>query len=205
MDDILRDFLIETAEHIDAAGEQLVRLERDPSDADMISSIFRLVHTIKGTCGFLGLARLARVTHAAESLIGRLREGAPASAETVTLILSTIDRIKSILGDIEQQGEEPQGDDAELIAALARHAAAMDAEAGQFAKQAAMDAGDVANAAPGATAEADVRPPTPPAPLARHDEPDAPPHERQPTARNSRACAACAPTRSASPSMRSNP
>lgn len=125
MDDILRDFLVETAEHIDAAGEQLVRLERDPSDAEMISSIFRLVHTIKGTCGFLGLARLARVTHAAESLIGRLREGAPASAETVTLILSTIDRIKSILADIEEKGEEPQGDDAELIAALASHAATM--------------------------------------------------------------------------------
>ena len=125
MDDILRDFLVETAEHIDAAGEQLVRLERDPSDAEMISSIFRLVHTIKGTCGFLGLARLARVTHAAESLIGRLREGAPASAETVTLILSTIDRIKSILADIEEKGEEPQGDDSELIAALANHAATM--------------------------------------------------------------------------------
>ena len=125
MDDILRDFLVETAEHIDAAGEQLVRLERDPSDAEMISSIFRLVHTIKGTCGFLGLARLARVTHAAESLIGRLRDGAPASAETVTLILSTIDRIKSILADIEEKGEEPQDDDSELIAALASHAAAM--------------------------------------------------------------------------------
>ena len=125
MDDILRDFLVETAEHIDAAGEQLVRLERDPSDADMISSIFRLVHTIKGTCGFLGLARLARVTHAAENLIGRLREGAPASAETVTLILSTIDRIKSILADIEEKGEEPQGDDSELIAALTSHVATM--------------------------------------------------------------------------------
>ena len=125
MDDILRDFLVETAEHIDAAGEQLVRLERDPSDADMISSIFRLVHTIKGTCGFLGLARLAHVTHAAESLIGRLREGAPASAETVTLILSTIDRIKSILADIEEKGEEPQGDDSELIAALTSHVATM--------------------------------------------------------------------------------
>ncbi|MFT4099130.1 MAG: chemotaxis protein CheW [Rhodoblastus sp.] len=170
MDDILRDFLVETAEHIDAAGEQLVRLERDPSDADMISSIFRLVHTIKGTCGFLGLSRLARVTHAAESLIGRLREGAPASAETVTLILSTIDRIKSILGDIEQQGEEPQGDDAELIAALARHAAAMDAGAGQIAE----------HAAPDATAETGARHSSaPPVLHMQHDEPDAPPHEPQ--------------------------
>ncbi len=128
MDDLLKDFLVETAEHIDAAGEQLVRLERDPNDADMISSIFRLVHTIKGTCGFLGLARLAKVTHAAESLIGRLRDGAPASAETVTLILSSIDRIKTILSDIEERGEEPTGDDDDLVAALSAHAATMASE-----------------------------------------------------------------------------
>ena len=112
MDDILKDFLVETAEHIDAAGDQLVQLERDPSDVEMISSIFRLVHTIKGTCGFLGLARLARVAHAAENMIGRLRDGAPASAEAVTLILSAVDRIKTILVAIESRGEEPPGEPA---------------------------------------------------------------------------------------------
>lgn len=174
MDDILRDFLVETAEHIDAAGEQLVRLERDPSDAEMISSIFRLVHTIKGTCGFLGLARLARVTHAAESLIGRLREGAPANPETVTLILSTIDRIKSILADIEQQGEEPQGDDGDLIAALARHAAAMGDDApraeAHAAPQAAPEAETEGAPAPQAAAEPTDAPPPAAAPEVHHGE-----------------------------------
>ena len=127
MDDILKDFLIETAEHIDAAGEQLVRLERDPSDKEMISSIFRLVHTIKGTCGFLGLARLAKITHAAENVIGRLRDGARPSADAITLVLSTIDRIKALLADIESRGEEPDGDDSALIADLLAFAAGMDA------------------------------------------------------------------------------
>lgn len=149
MDDILRDFLVETAEHIDAAGEQLVQLERDPSDADMISSIFRLVHTIKGTCGFLGLARLARVTHAAEGLIGRIREGAPAGAETVTLILSSIDRIKSILVDIEQTGAEPEGDDEALIAQLVAHAAGMQAGGAQAAPP-AVEPPVIAGSAPAA-------------------------------------------------------
>ena len=128
MDDILKDFLVETAEHIDAAGDQLVQLERDPSDVEMISSIFRLVHTIKGTCGFLGLARLARVAHAAENMIGRLRDGAPASAEAVTLILSAVDRIKTILVAIESRGEEPPGDDSELIGDLSAHAATMESQ-----------------------------------------------------------------------------
>ena len=181
MDDILRDFLVETAEHIDAAGEQLVRLERDPSDAEMISSIFRLVHTIKGTCGFLGLARLARVTHAAESLIGRLREGAPASAETVTLILSTVDRIKSILGDIERQGEEPQGDDADLIAALARHAVAMDAGTEQSSPQPAHEARSEDGPVEDASADAIVDEQQAPTPAVRtpapHDDASAPPQE----------------------------
>jgi two-component system chemotaxis sensor kinase CheA len=178
MDDILRDFLVETAEHIDAAGEQLVRLERDPSDAEMISSIFRLVHTIKGTCGFLGLARLARVTHAAENLIGRLREGAPANPETVTLILSTIDRIKSILGEIEQGGEEPEGDDADLIAALAAHAASMAAPqpaSAAAAVQAHMPAGD--EPAKAGTVEAAGKPSSAQTQVQAHTEA---PHEETP-------------------------
>src|SRR3954453_15456983 len=69
MDELLKDFLTETAEQIEAVGTQLVLLERDPSDAAMIASIFRLVHTIKGACGFLGLSRLGQLAHAAETLI----------------------------------------------------------------------------------------------------------------------------------------
>ncbi len=140
MDDILRDFLVETNEHIEAAGAQLVELERDPSDREMIASIFRLVHTIKGTCGFLGLARLARVSHAAEAVIGRMRDGARATPETVTLILSTIDRVKDLLARIEETGGEPDGDDSDLIEALASHAKAMSAGAAPAAPARAPEA-----------------------------------------------------------------
>lgn len=123
MDELLRDFLQETGEHVDAAGEQLVRLERDPSDAAMIAAIFRLLHTIKGTCGFLGLARLGRLAHAAEALLDRLRDGATATAETVALILAAVDRIRFLLAEIERRQAEPDGSDDDLIAALSQETA----------------------------------------------------------------------------------
>jgi two-component system, chemotaxis family, sensor kinase CheA len=118
MDELLTDFLAETSEHIDAAGEQLVLFERDPSDREAIIRIFRLFHTIKGTCGFLGLSRLERLTHATESLISTLRDGAPATAETVSLTLSAVDRVKGILARLAETGREPAGDDDALICAL---------------------------------------------------------------------------------------
>ena len=118
MDELLKDFLVETAEHIESVGNELVLFERDPTDARIIASIFRLVHTIKGTCGFLSLPRLAHLAHAAEALIGRLRDGAPATHQRVSLILAAIDRIKLILAELENSASEPRGDDADLIVAL---------------------------------------------------------------------------------------
>lgn len=118
MDELLKDFLVETAEHIDSVGNELVLFERDPTDARIIASIYRLVHTIKGTCGFLSLPRLAHLAHAAEALIGRLRDGAPATHQRVSLILVAIDRIKFILAELENRASEPHGDDADLIVAL---------------------------------------------------------------------------------------
>ncbi len=118
MDELLNDFLVETAEHIDAAGTQLVLFERNPSDKSIIASIFRLLHTIKGTCGFLGLTRLELLTHAAEALISRLREGVPATSEMVSLILEAVDRVKYILNELEAHAREPGGDDADLIESL---------------------------------------------------------------------------------------
>ena len=118
MDELLQDFLAESAEHLEAAGAQIVAFERDPSDARLIADVFRFVHTIKGTCGFLGLARLAKVAHAAESSLGRLRDGAAATPELVSLILAAVDRIKFILGELERSQQEPEGDDADLIAEL---------------------------------------------------------------------------------------
>jgi two-component system, chemotaxis family, sensor kinase CheA len=118
MDELLNDFLGETGEHIEAAGEQLVLFERDPSNGSAIGRIFRLFHTIKGTCGFLGLTRLEHLTHVTESLIGRLRDGAPATPETVSLILTAVDRVKFILAWLSNAATEPEGDDGALVEAL---------------------------------------------------------------------------------------
>src|SRR6185295_17862339 len=78
----------------------------------------RLVHTIKGTCGFLGLPRLEALAHAGETLMGKFRDGMPVKAEAVTLILSSIDRIKVILDGLEATETEPEGTDGDLIEKL---------------------------------------------------------------------------------------
>ncbi|NJM36190.1 MAG: hypothetical protein HC850_17520 [Rhodomicrobium sp.] len=124
MDELLSDFLTESSEHLEGVENQLVQFERDPSDTALVAGIFRLVHTIKGTASFLGLDRLQAVAHAAETLMGDLRDGVPPTQKSVSLILSAIDRIKSILRGIEALGSEPEGDDSELIAELEASVAA---------------------------------------------------------------------------------
>src|SRR5947209_833577 len=118
MDDLLREFLTETSESLDTVDNQLVRFEQDPSDAKILDNVFRLVHTIKGTCGFLGLPRLEALAHAGETLMGKFRDGMPVTAEAVTLILSSIDRIKEILSGLETTENEPEGSDQDLIVKL---------------------------------------------------------------------------------------
>src|SRR5262249_1993044 len=98
------------------------RLEQDPNNAKILDNIFRLVHTIKGTCGFLGLPRLEALAHAAETLMGKFRDGISVTEEAVSLILSTIDRLKEVLGALEQNEQEPDGSDADLIGQLERMA-----------------------------------------------------------------------------------
>jgi two-component system chemotaxis sensor kinase CheA len=142
MDDLLREFLTETNESLDTVDNQLVRFEQDPNNAKILDNIFRLVHTIKGTCGFLGLPRLEALAHAAETLMGKFRDGMPVTGEAVTLILSTIDRIKDILGQLEATEAEPAGADPDLIDALHHMVelgmAAMDAPAAPAPKPAAI-------------------------------------------------------------------
>jgi two-component system chemotaxis sensor kinase CheA len=120
MDDLLREFVTETNESLDVVDVELVRFEQDPNNAKILDNIFRLVHTIKGTCGFLGLPRLEALAHAAETLMGKFRDGASASSEAVTLILTTIDRIKAILESLEREQREPEGGDSDLISGLER-------------------------------------------------------------------------------------
>src|SRR5665811_2147793 len=119
MDDLLREFLTETSESLDTVDNQLVRFEQDPNNAKILDNVFRLVHTIKGTCGFLGLPMEA-LAHAAETLMGKFRDGLPATNDAVTLILSTIDRIKQILESLEREQREPDGGDDDLISYLER-------------------------------------------------------------------------------------
>lgn len=126
MDDLLREFLTETGEHLDTVDAELVRFERHPGDDAILRNVFRLVHTIKGTCGFLGLPRLEALTHAAETLMGRLRDGMPVTSEAVTLILATVDRIKLILAELDRASAEPLGSDGDLIAELELAAAPTD-------------------------------------------------------------------------------
>jgi two-component system chemotaxis sensor kinase CheA len=118
MDDLLREFLTETNESLDTVDNQLVKFEQDPNNARILDNIFRLVHTIKGTCGFLGLPRLEALAHAAETLMGKFRDGMPVTGEAVSLILVTIDRIKDILGELESTEAEPEGRDSDLIEVL---------------------------------------------------------------------------------------
>ena len=101
MDDLLREFITETNESLDVVDVELVKFEQEPNNATILDNIFRLVHTIKGTCGFLGLPRLEGIAHAAETLMGKFRDGAPVTQEAVSIILTSIDRIKEILADLE--------------------------------------------------------------------------------------------------------
>ncbi|WGD50827.1 hybrid sensor histidine kinase/response regulator [Bradyrhizobium sp. CB1650] len=115
MDDLLREFLTETSESLDTVDNQLVKFEQEPNNAKILDNIFRLVHTIKGTCGFLGLPRLEALAHAGETLMGKFRDGMPVTGQAVTVILSSIDRIKEILAGLEASEAEPEGNDRDLI------------------------------------------------------------------------------------------
>lgn len=119
MDDLLKDFLAESAENLAQLDQDVVGLERDPTNASLLNSIFRAIHTIKGTCGFLGLPRLEHVSHTAESVLVQLRGGTlKADSAVVSDILRAVDVIKVILTGLEANGTEPIGDDSLLIALL---------------------------------------------------------------------------------------
>ena len=119
MDDLIAEFLTETNESLEVVDSELVKFEANPNERKTLDNIFRLVHTVKGTCGFLGLGRLEAVAHAGETLLGRFRDGKLEVTPTaVTLVLQSIDRIKEILNGLEATGVEPVGSDVDLIAKL---------------------------------------------------------------------------------------
>lgn len=130
MDDLLKDFLQEATEHIHASSSELLRFEKEPGDAAVIASLFRHIHTIKGSSGFLNLPRIARLAHATESLIGPLRAGATATPAHVSLIFAAVDRLAGLLAEIDGAETEPEGDDSDLLLQIDAGAASLRADAG---------------------------------------------------------------------------
>ena len=119
MDELTREFLIESQEGLDRMERCLTDLEERPQDAELIGDIFRSVHTIKGTTGFLGFKRLEKLAHAGENLLGLLRESKlTADRPLITGLLQLLDGLRSILKTIEAEDNEGEGDDAVLIANL---------------------------------------------------------------------------------------
>lgn len=121
MDDIVQDFLMETAENLVQLDVDLVALEQDHNNTDLLGSIFRTIHTIKGTCGFIGLPRLEKVAHHGENVLDKFRNGdLDVTPDAITAILHCIDTIKEIMNYLEANGEEPEGDDTEVLNELNR-------------------------------------------------------------------------------------
>lgn len=119
MDEIFLEFITETNESLGELDTALVNLEQNPNDKDLLSKIFRVMHTIKGTSGFLNLPRLGSVAHKAEDLLGLFRDGdMSVTSSSVSLILESIDRIKLIMAGLENSGSEPEGDDSRLLEKL---------------------------------------------------------------------------------------
>ncbi len=119
MDELVSDFIAETREGLEALDSELVRFEQKPDDPETLGGIFRLIHTIKGTCGFLGLTRLQTVAHSAENVLGAFRDGIlPVSNVAVSAVLETVDLIRVITDALSTTGSEPEGDDSVLIGRL---------------------------------------------------------------------------------------
>lgn len=128
--DIIREFLVESHENLSRLDQELVELEKRPRDAALLASIFRTIHTIKGTCGFLGFGTLEALTHQAESLLSQLRDGQrDLEPPLVSLILETVDATRRMLASIEASGGEGPESFAELTGRL--RAAAQAPEAGE--------------------------------------------------------------------------
>ena len=110
MDELVSEFIAETREGLEALDSELVRFEQSPNDPATLSGIFRLIHTIKGTCGFLGLQRLQTVAHAAENVLGGFRDGVlPVTPVAVSAVLDTVDLIRAITDALADTGVEPRG------------------------------------------------------------------------------------------------
>ncbi|MCC6406795.1 MAG: chemotaxis protein CheA [Planctomycetes bacterium] len=156
MDDVVNEFLVESYENLDRLDTDLVSLEENPTERAKLASIFRTIHTIKGTCGFLGFGKLERVAHVGESLLSKLRDGELTLDSDITSgLLAMVDAVRKMLGHIEQSRSEGDEDYAALIEQLTKLSGRSAASASP--------AGAVPAALP--NAEHKAPPPAPPASL----------------------------------------
>src|SRR5215469_6774504 len=94
--DVIREFLAESHENLSRLDHEIVELEKKPNDRDLLDSIFRCIHTIKGTCGFFAFSTLEKITHQAESLLSQLRDGSrQLEPRLISLILETVDATRT--------------------------------------------------------------------------------------------------------------
>src|SRR5262245_7016056 len=121
LDNVVKEFLVESYENLDQLDRDLVVLEKDPRNRERLASIFRTIHTIKGTCGFFGFGTLEAVTHVGENLLSKLRDGQLIlNPEITTALLALVDAVRGMLANVENTGTDGAGDYQELIACLTR-------------------------------------------------------------------------------------
>ncbi len=121
MDDIIQEFLVESTENLDKLDRELVALEKDPTSKNILAGIFRTIHTIKGTSGFLGFGKLEAVTHVGESLLSKMRDGELVLiAEITSGLLLMVDAVREMLASIEATGKDGDRDYQSVIESLTR-------------------------------------------------------------------------------------
>src|SRR5271155_2265881 len=119
--DIVQDFLVESYENLDRLDRDLVGLEKNPQDREALAGVFRTIHTIKGTCGFLGFDKLEKVAHVGENLLTRLRDGQlTLNPEITTALLGMVDAVRQMLKEIGSTGHDGDVDYPELRETLTR-------------------------------------------------------------------------------------
>jgi two-component system chemotaxis sensor kinase CheA len=120
-DEVVQEFLVESYENLDRLDQDLVALERTPDATETLASIFRTIHTIKGTCGFLGFTKLESVTHVGENLLGKLRDRELVlNEDIVSGLLRMVDAVRAMLASIESTGSEGDGVYDDLVEDLGR-------------------------------------------------------------------------------------
>lgn len=120
-DEFVTEFLVESYEGLDQLDRDLVTLEHAGTDKELLARVFRCVHTIKGTCGFLGFSKLESVTHVGENLLAKVRDGSVGiTPELTSVLLALVDAIRQMMGSIETSMTEGDADYASLIADLTR-------------------------------------------------------------------------------------